>query len=128
VVDDDESIRKLIQDTLQPLGYKVISAASGIEALEKCAQTGNTIDLLLSDVIMPGMNGKQLVERMKDLCPHVKAMLMSGYTDNVIAHHGVMDSEYTLINKPLMPIPLANKIREVLDDQSTKIQTVKQKT
>ncbi len=115
VVDDDETIRKLIQDTLQPLGYNVISASSGIDALEKCEKAGKMIDLVLSDVIMPGMNGRELIDAMEYQCPHVKTVLMSGYTDNVIAKQGVVGSKYTLINKPLLPITLANKIREMLD-------------
>ena len=84
VVDDDDSIRRLILDTLQPLGYNVITASCGMEALEKCEQSEKKIDLVLSDVIMPGMNGRQLAEAMHDQCPHVKSVLMSGYTDNIL--------------------------------------------
>jgi signal transduction histidine kinase/CheY-like chemotaxis protein len=122
VVDDDKSILRLIMDTLQPLGYNVISASSGMEALEKCEKSDKKIDLVLSDVIMPGMNGRELVKVMQDQCPHVKAVLMSGYTDNVIAQQGVDGSNYILINKPLLPISLANKIREVLDNKHEKPQ------
>lgn len=117
VVDDDDSIRKLILDTLQPLGYDVISASCGLEAIEKCEQANRKIDLLLSDVIMPGMNGRQLVDAMRDQCPHVKAVLMSGYTDNVIKQQGVDESDFILINKPILPVSLAAKLREVLDEQ-----------
>jgi len=119
VVDDDDSIRTLILDTLLPLGYKVISAASGEEALEKCSNSKYKIDLVLTDVIMPGMNGKQLVDIMRDQCPHVKAMLMSGYTDTVIAQHGLDRSRYNFINKPLLPIALANRVREALDNRTS---------
>lgn len=127
VVDDDESIRRLILDTLQPLGYNVISASSGIEALERCKQSDKVIDLVLSDVIMPGMNGRELVEIMQEQCPHLKAVLMSGYTDNVIAQQGIVDSNYIFINKPLFPISLANKIREVLNQKQDRPQILQRK-
>ncbi|GAB4343418.1 MAG: ATP-binding protein [Desulfobulbaceae bacterium] len=115
VVDDDDSVRRLVRDTLMPLGYTIITAASGEEALDKCVNANSRVDLVLSDVIMPGINGKQLVDTMRHQCPNVTAMLMSGYTDNVINQHGLDRSHYILINKPLLPISLANKIREVLD-------------
>lgn len=124
VVDDEESIRQLIRDTLQPLGYNVMTASSGKEALEKCEQSKKPIDLVLSDVIMPGMNGLQLIAAMQDQCPHIKAVLMSGYTDDVIAQQGFGRTGYTLIHKPLLPISLANKIREVLDARTAKSQHV----
>lgn len=116
VVDDDESIRSLILDTLQPLGYKMLEASCGDDALQLHQTTRQHIDLVLSDVIMPGMNGLELIERLSEEQADLKAILMSGYTDNVISHHGVLESGYILINKPLFPIALANKIREVLDE------------
>ena len=116
VVDDDESIRSLILDTLQPLGYKTMEASNGDDAVELHKTTNQHIDLILTDVIMPGMNGKELVETVTGLQPDLKVILMSGYTDNVISLHGVLESGYTLINKPLFPIALANKIREILDE------------
>jgi two-component system cell cycle sensor histidine kinase/response regulator CckA len=119
VVDDDESIRNLIMDTLQPLGYNILTASSGTEALELSRSIPQHIDLILSDVIMPGMNGRELVDAIMMEQPGIKAMLMSGYTDNVIAQHGVLQQDYILVNKPLLPIFLANKIREVLDQSKT---------
>lgn len=115
VVDDDSSVRNLVKDTLVPLGYNIITASCGEEAIEKCGQSKCNIDLILSDVIMPGINGKQLVDMIRDQCPKVKAMLMSGYTDTVIEQHGLNESAYILINKPLLPVALANKIREILE-------------
>jgi len=116
VVDDDESIRSLIIDSLQPLGYNIIPASVGAEALEIIRMHEQKIDLVLSDIIMPGMNGKQLLDTILQEYPETKTILMSGYTDNVIAHHGVLQSDYTLINKPLLPIELASRIRAVLDE------------
>ncbi|MCF6237986.1 MAG: ATP-binding protein, partial [Candidatus Marinimicrobia bacterium] len=115
VVDDDDSIRSLIIDTLQPLGYNIIPASTGAEALELSRMIEQDIDLLLSDVIMPGINGKQLADIIVQEQPQIRVILMSGYTDNVIAHHGVLQSDYILINKPLLPLALTSKIREVLD-------------
>jgi two-component system, cell cycle sensor histidine kinase and response regulator CckA len=115
VVDDDESIRNMIIDTLQPLGYNILTSASAREALDLSRTSEEHIDLILSDVIMPGMNGRELADAIRMEQPGIKIVLMSGYTDNVIAHHGALQMDYILINKPLLPIFLANKIREVLD-------------
>ena len=119
VVDDDESIRAMILDTLQPLGYTVLAASCGAEAMDLSRSTGQRIDLVLCDVIMPGMNGRQLVDAISKERPGIKSMLMSGYTENVIAQHGVLQDGYILLNKPLLPLFLANKIREVLDQPQT---------
>lgn len=117
VVDDDESIRTMIVDTLQPLGYTTLDAACGSEALEKYSSATSKIDLVISDVIMPGINGRKLVDTLISKQPDLKVILISGYTDNVIAHDKDLDAGYTLLNKPLLPVALANKIREVLDQQ-----------
>ncbi len=116
VVDDDSSVRRLIVDTLVPLGYHLIEAGCGSEALEYYRMTKEQIDLVLTDVIMPGMNGRELIETIKIDRPGIKAILMSGYTDNVVAHHGVLKPGIIFINKPLLPIAMAEKIREVLDN------------
>ncbi|GBE32459.1 blue-light-activated protein [bacterium BMS3Bbin05] len=115
VVDDEPTIRKLIADTLQPLGYRLLEASCGGEAL----QTGDTfegkIDLLLTDVIMPGMNGHELADALKIKRPEIDVIFMSGYPDDVITYHGVLKRGETFIQKPLTPRRLALKIREVLD-------------
>jgi len=115
VVDDDSSIRKLVFDTLEPLGYKLLEAGCGKEALEICRTSKEKIDLILSDVIMPGMNGKELIQTLKKEKPEIKAVLMSGYTDNIVARQGILKPGIIFINKPLRPIYLAHKIRSVLD-------------
>jgi signal transduction histidine kinase len=115
VVDDDPSIRRLIFDTLEPLGYKLMEASCGKEAYEHFKTTPEKIDLVLSDVIMPGMNGRELVKLLKQERPEIKTVLMSGYTDNIIAKHGVLDQGIVFINKPLLPLSLANTIRSTLD-------------
>jgi signal transduction histidine kinase len=115
VVDDEPSIRGLIFDTMEPLGYKLLEASCGQEAIELFKTTSDKIDLVLSDVIMPGMNGRELIEILRQQRPEIKSVLMSGYSDNIIAKHGVLDPGIVFINKPLLPLSLANTIRAVLD-------------
>jgi signal transduction histidine kinase/HAMP domain-containing protein len=115
VVDDDPTIRKMVSDTLAPFGYQVVEADSGEKALEIYNASISTIDLLLTDVIMPGMNGRELFEKVQAIRPNMKVLFMSGYTDNVIAHQGVLEPGILFINKPLVPSLLTKKIREILD-------------
>jgi len=115
ITDDEASIRQLIRDTLEPLGYIVFEAANGEEALEFFNRTEARIDMLLTDVIMPKMTGKKLAEALLAQNPQLKVLYMSGYTDNVIVHQGVLESNLEFINKPLVPSILTKKIREVLD-------------
>jgi signal transduction histidine kinase len=115
VVDDDASIRKLVVDTLEPLGYKVMSAACGEDALTVYRSAGGKVDLLLSDVIMPGMNGRELIEIVLNENPGVKTVLMSGYTDSIISERDTLLKDTVFINKPLLPLSLAGRIRAVLD-------------
>jgi len=115
VVEDDKSIRLLISKMLEQLGYKLLVASSGEEALDISASYEGDIDLLLTDVIMPGMNGRVMADRLQALRPAIKVIYMSGYTDDAIAHHGVRDPSVIFIQKPLTPHKLSNKIRVVLD-------------
>lgn len=116
VVDDDDSIRKLVVDTLEPLGYTLLEAEDGEAALALVLESNRKIDLVLSDVIMPGLNGRQLIERVREDRPGIKTVLMSGYTDNIIERQGAMETGSYFISKPLRPILLANKIRSALDE------------
>jgi signal transduction histidine kinase/CheY-like chemotaxis protein len=116
VVDDEPSILRLVADTLQPLGYHMLEAACGEDAVEIVINTDRKIDLLLTDVIMPGMSGKDLAEKVGALRPDMKVVFMSGYTDNVIVHQGVLEPGVLFINKPLLPSLLTRKIREILDN------------
>jgi CheY-like chemotaxis protein len=121
IVDDDSSVRGLIVDTLAPLGYSLMEASCGKEALELCRTTPEKIDMVFSDVIMPGMNGRELIEHLKQERPEIKTVLMSGYTENIIVQHGILESGIVFINKPLLPISLANTLRAMLDgsDEAT---------
>ncbi|MEJ2033291.1 MAG: ATP-binding protein, partial [Deltaproteobacteria bacterium] len=115
VVEDESSIRNLIVDTLEPLGYRLLTAGNGAEALEVSRQTEGIIHLLLTDVVMKGMNGRELTEALTQERSGMKVVFMSGYTDNVIAHQGVLDPGVIFINKPLTPSFLISRIREILD-------------
>jgi signal transduction histidine kinase/CheY-like chemotaxis protein len=115
VVDDDASIRHLLRDTLEPLGYSLIEAGSGEDALALLGRTGAQVHLVLTDLIMPGMNGQELLDAIKVNRPAIKSVIMSGYTDKIVIQHGILKTGENFINKPLLPIALANKIREVLD-------------
>ena len=116
IVDDDASIRCLIRDTLEPLGYDLIEAGSAEDALAHLERNARPIHLVLTDLIMPGMNGRELIEIIGTRRPHSKSILMSGYTDNILRRHEVFRPGVNFINKPLLPIALANRVREVLDE------------
>ncbi len=114
VVDDDPSIRRLIKDILQPLGYCLFIAEDGDEALNIARREG-TVDALLTDVIMPNMNGRQLADIFLRDFPSVRIIFMSGYTDETITQQGVLKSGDILIQKPLSPAKLASRLRTILD-------------
>ncbi len=115
VVDDEPGVRKLIVSTLSPLGYHVLDASSGEDALEISSKFEGKIDLLLSDVVMPGINGRFLAEKISSQRPGIKTIFISGYADSTISHDGLLDPGVVLIQKPVSPQMLANKLREVFD-------------
>jgi CheY-like chemotaxis protein len=116
VVDDEPSIRTLVTAILQPLGYTMLEAGDGAEALQISDSRAGRIDILLTDVIMPGMNGRELAARITAKRPETRIIYMSGYTDNAIAHHGVLDPEVVLIEKPIT----ADKLIGVLNPDRAK--------
>src|SRR6266436_3826329 len=115
LVEDAEPLRKLAQAFLEAGGFRVLPAESGESALEVAARFGGTFDLLLTDVVMPGMNGRVLAEQMLARQPGMKVLYMSGYTDSFIAGHGVLDPETHLLHKPFTEEILIRKVRAVLD-------------
>ncbi len=117
MVEDDEMVRDFAVRALRGKGYTVLEAESGIRALEAAEKYADEIDLLITDVVMPGMNGKQLFERVRKLKPDVKVLYMSGYHENTIAHHGVFESGANFLQKPFRSQELARQVRRILDTE-----------
>ncbi|MCL1981318.1 MAG: PAS domain S-box protein [Proteobacteria bacterium] len=115
VVEDDPSLLALGQTMLKTLGYKPLTASSPEEALALIEQHPGRVDLLLTDVIMPGMNGKELADHLTAIFPNLRVIFMSGYTADVIAPHGVLDEDLQFIQKPFSTVKLAEKIRATLN-------------
>ncbi len=115
LVEDEANLRYLARQYLEKQGYKVIEAADGAVAMQIAVAHEAVIHLLLTDVIMPGMNGRELAQRISEIRPNVKVLYMSGYTENVIGHNGTLDAGVRLLQKPFNLRDLKNKVREVLD-------------
>ena len=116
LVEDEEAVRELAKRILLNQGYHVLEARHGREALSLCRKYKGTIHLLLTDVIMPsGMSGRELAEALQPLLPHTKTIYMSGYTNDIIVHHGVLDASLAFLQKPFTPTTLLQKVREILD-------------
>jgi CheY-like chemotaxis protein len=114
VVEDEDAVRRLTAAILESIGFNVVVAASPAEAIELCERDELRIDLVLTDVVMPGMSGKQLRDHLERLRPGIKVLFSSGYTANVIAHHGILEEGVHFIAKPFGVAELARKLREVL--------------
>jgi CheY-like chemotaxis protein len=115
LVEDEPSVRHLVRQVLDRRGYAVLEMESPEACLEFLEGCNAPIDLLLTDVVMPGMNGRELHRRIAETRPELKALYMSGYTENVIVHHGVLDPGVALLHKPFSVKELARKVREALD-------------
>jgi CheY-like chemotaxis protein len=117
LVEDDELVRDLAVRLLEQQGYRVLKAANGQEALRISKEHGGeTIHLLLADIVMPQMGGKELCDWLKISRPNVKVLYASGYADNAIVHHGVLDPGTNFLQKPFSLKTLSHKVREVLDE------------
>jgi len=119
LVEDEANLRYLARQYLEKQGYKVIEAADGAVAMQIAVAHESVIHLLLTDVIMPGMNGRELAQRIAEIRPNVKVLYMSGYTENVIGQNGTLDAGIRLLQKPFNLRDLKNKVREVLDATPT---------
>jgi signal transduction histidine kinase len=115
LVEDEELVRKMTGEILQESGYQVLEAKDGLEALSIARQHDGPIHLMLSDVVMPQMGGRELAEHLISLRSETKVLYMSGYTDDAIVHHGVLDKGMSFIEKPFTPWDLTSKVREVLN-------------
>jgi two-component system cell cycle sensor histidine kinase/response regulator CckA len=118
VVEDEEAVRALTVRILQDRGYHVLAAEDGLEALRVAQDYQEEIHLIVTDVVMPGISGKILVARLETIRPHIKALYISGYTDNSIVHHGILDSNVAFLQKPFSIDSLARKVRAVLNSKS----------
>jgi len=115
VVEDEEEVRKLAVQILRRQGYTVLEASQGNEASHICEQHKGPIHLMVMDVVMPGMNGRELAKSLEPHHPEMKVLYMSGYTDNAIVHHGILEKRLNFIQKPFTIDGLLRKVREVLD-------------
>jgi two-component system cell cycle sensor histidine kinase/response regulator CckA len=118
LVEDEKTVRELVRLTLQAEGYTVLEADSGSEALSLAKHYQGQIDLLMTDVVMPHMNGRELAEQLKALYPQLRILFMSGYTNETIVRHGVLATEIKFLPKPFSPVTLTSKVREVLDESA----------
>ncbi|GBE27734.1 blue-light-activated protein [bacterium BMS3Bbin03] len=115
LVEDEKFVRDFVAQTLTKNGYTIIKAASAKEAIKIAEEADNTIDMLLTDVIMPDMSGKELEDYLRSTGKHLKTLFMSGYTDQAIVHHGILNENIEFMQKPFSPATLLRKVRKVLD-------------
>ena len=120
IVEDEEDVRKLAGKILEKQGYRILETFNGDDALVACERRKSPIHLMLADIIMPGMSGSELAKLLKPLYPEIKILYMSGYTDNAVVRHGVLEKGVNYIQKPFTMEGLARKVREVLDKDSDK--------
>jgi two-component system cell cycle sensor histidine kinase/response regulator CckA len=115
LAEDEAGVRCLAQTVLEASGYTVLVACHGQEALELARQHQGALQLLVTDVIMPQVNGRRLADLLRAFHPQVKVLYLSGYTPEAIGRHGVLEGGMPFLQKPFTPMTLARKVREVLD-------------
>ncbi|HVQ38608.1 MAG TPA: response regulator, partial [Pyrinomonadaceae bacterium] len=115
LVEDEDQVRQIVRAMLEQQGYQVLAAANGEEALKLAAVHGSSIQLLVTDLVMPQMSGRELAEQLTSLRPQLKVLYMSGYTDDAIVRHGLLDASLSFMQKPFDAATAARKVREVLD-------------
>jgi len=118
VVEDEDAVRRIVKTALESAGYRVIEARSGPEALEAARMHSGEIHLVVTDVVMPKMSGRELVERIVKDHPGVRILYMSGYMDDAVMRHGIVESGVAFLQKPFTRLVLARKVREVLDGKA----------
>ena len=121
VVEDEEVIRRLVREVLEGKGYSILEAANGTDALDVSDRHLGSIELLLTDVVMPKMSGRELADRLRERRPHTRVLYMSGHTDSSIVHHGVLEPGTELLEKPFTFAALDDKVRAVLDEQTSPV-------
>ena len=116
LVEDEEDVRTFTRHLLTSFGYRVLDAHDGVDAIRVSEAHPEPIPLLVSDVIMPRMGGRQLAENLKRERPDLKVLFISGYTDDAVVRHGVLQADVAFLQKPFTPTALASKVREVLEN------------
>jgi signal transduction histidine kinase/CheY-like chemotaxis protein len=122
LVEDESGVRNLIQAILQANGYTLLVASNGHEAMRISRQHDEPIHLLITDVVMPGMSGRELAEQLRPTRPHMKLLCLSGYTEDALLHHGISSEEFAFLQKPFTPALIAYKVREILDAATSRLQ------
>jgi len=117
LAEDEESVRELVRETLEAKGYKILACENAEAALQMAAAHAGTIDLLITDLVMPGMSGRELAKRLCALRPHTRVLYLSGYTEDVLAHPGMIEPGTVFLQKPFTLQILARRVREVLRGQ-----------
>ena len=115
LVEDEEAVRTMTRRMLERAGYTVLDAERGSVALSRVAASAGKIDLLITDVVMPGMGGRELVEHISRSWPDLKVLYLSGYTDDAVVRHGVLQADVAFLQKPFTMAALTTKVRDVLD-------------
>ena len=115
LVEDDAAVRKFARDVLRMRGYTVVDAADGEEALRLADVAEQPFDILITDLVMPGLSGRELAARLSERCPGLRIVFISGYTDDAIFRYGSLDAGQAFLQKPFTPEVLARTVREILD-------------
>ena len=116
LVEDEDDVRAVARESLARYGYTVLEARDGEEALRIAGAESGHIDVMVTDVVMPGMNGRELAQRLLAIPPGTRVLYVSGYTDDALSQHGILDQELAFLAKPFAPETLARSVRQVLDD------------
>jgi DNA-binding response OmpR family regulator len=122
-VEDEQSVRELVREYLSGTGYYMLEASDGVQALKVAAAHPGPIHLLITDVVMPHLNGPELATQMGAARPNLKVLFISGYTDDTVFRHGVLEGDVAFLQKPFNLKALAHKIREVLSGQPVAVGT-----
>jgi PAS domain S-box-containing protein len=117
LVEDEDGVRGLAVLVLQAYGYKVMAASNGKEALRLVEKRSSGVDLLVTDVVMPGMGGPELADALRPRFPRMKVLFSSGYTDDAVVRHGLLQEQVAFVQKPYTPVALVKKVRQVLDEK-----------
>lgn len=122
LVEDEEMIRSLMMEVLERAGYRVLACSHPKEGIEVSREHGGKIDLLLTDVVMPGMNGREMANRIREILPEIRVVFMSGYTDHALTADGPIDSTFEYLQKPFTLKTLTQKMAEVLGNSENTVQ------